>query len=58
MARPIYVVKSSLDGYVADETGSFAPDEELHVFVNDVMWRSGRSFWVAGSTRCCASGVR
>lgn len=40
MARLIYVVMSSLDGYVADETGSFtwaAPDEEVHAFVNDVI---------------------
>jgi dihydrofolate reductase len=44
MARLIYVVISSLDGYVADETGSFewaAPDEEVHVFVNDVMRHVG-----------------
>jgi dihydrofolate reductase len=44
MARLIYVAISSLDGYVADETGSFdwaAPDEEVHVFVNDVLQQVG-----------------
>jgi dihydrofolate reductase len=44
MARLICVVISSLDGYVADETGNFdwaAPDEEVHVFVNDVMRQVG-----------------
>ena len=44
MARLIYVVMSSLDGYVANETGSFtwaALDEEVHAFVNDVMRQVG-----------------
>jgi dihydrofolate reductase len=39
MARLIYSVIESLDGYVADETGNFdwaAPDEEVHTFVNDL----------------------
>lgn len=39
MARLIYSVISSLDGYVADEEGNFdwaAPDEEVHAFVNDL----------------------
>jgi len=39
MARLIYSVIESLDGYVADESGNFdwaAPDEELHTFVNDL----------------------
>src|SRR5437870_6232125 len=39
MARLIYSVIASLDGYVADEDGNFdwaAPDEEVHAFVNDL----------------------
>jgi dihydrofolate reductase len=39
MARLIYSVIASLDGYVADEHGNFdslAPDEEVHAFVNDL----------------------
>jgi dihydrofolate reductase len=38
MARLIYSAITSLDGYVADEHGSFdwaEPDEEVHAFVND-----------------------
>lgn len=39
MAKLIYSVIASLDGYVADESGNFgwaAPDEEVHAFVNDL----------------------
>ena len=39
MAKPIYSVIASLDGYVADEDGNFdwaAPDEEVHAFINDL----------------------
>jgi dihydrofolate reductase len=39
MAKLIYSALASLDGYVADEAGSFdwaAPDEEVHRFVNDL----------------------
>jgi dihydrofolate reductase len=39
MAKLIYSVIASLDGYTADETGDFdwaAPDEEVHAFVNDL----------------------
>ena len=39
MARLIYSAIASLDGYVADEEGTFdwaAPDEEVHAFVNDL----------------------
>src|SRR5258707_8455604 len=39
MAKLIYSVITSLDGYVADEDGNFdwaAPDEEVHAFVNDL----------------------
>lgn len=39
MAPLVYSVICSLDGYVADASGSFewaAPDEEVHAFVNDL----------------------
>jgi dihydrofolate reductase len=39
MARLIYSAITSLDGYVADEDGTFdwaAPDDEVHEFVNDL----------------------
>jgi dihydrofolate reductase len=39
MAKLVYSVIASLDGYVADEDGNFdwaAPDEEVHRFVNDL----------------------
>jgi dihydrofolate reductase len=39
LAKLIYSVITSLDGYVADENGNFdwaAPDEEVHRFVNDL----------------------
>jgi dihydrofolate reductase len=39
MAKLIYSVICSLDGYVADAEGNFdwaAPDDELHSFVNDL----------------------
>src|SRR5512141_2180922 len=39
MAKLIYSMITSLDGYVADEDGSFdwaAPDEEVHTFVNEL----------------------
>jgi dihydrofolate reductase len=39
MAKLIYSVIASLDGYVADEEGKFdwgEPDEEVHAFVNDL----------------------
>jgi dihydrofolate reductase len=39
MAKLIFSVIASLDGYVADEDGNFdwaAPDEEVHRFVNDL----------------------
>ena len=37
MAKLIYAAFTSLDGYVADETGNFdwaEPDEEVHAFIN------------------------
>jgi dihydrofolate reductase len=39
MAKLIYSAITSLDGYIADESGNFdwaAPDEEVHTFVNDL----------------------
>lgn len=39
MAQLIYSAISSVDGYIADESGKFdwaAPDEEVHAFVNDL----------------------
>jgi dihydrofolate reductase len=39
MAKLIYSVIASLDGYIADEDGNFdwaEPDEEVHRFVNDL----------------------
>ena len=39
MARLIYSSIASLDGFIADASGSFewaAPDEEVHTFVNDL----------------------
>ena len=39
MAKLMYAAMTSLDGYVADEGGTFdwaEPDEEVHTFVNDL----------------------
>ena len=39
MAKLIYSAIASLDGYIADEDGSFdwaVPDEEVHAFINDL----------------------
>lgn len=39
MARLVYTVLASLDGYVADETGNFdwaAPGDDVHRAVNDL----------------------
>ncbi len=39
MAQLFYSAITSLDGYVADESGNFewaAPDEEVHAYVNDL----------------------
>jgi dihydrofolate reductase len=39
VAKLVYSILASLDGYVADESGNFgwaAPDSEVHRFVNDL----------------------
>lgn len=39
MAKLIYLMLTSLDGYIADEDGKFdwaEPDEQVHTFVNDL----------------------
>jgi dihydrofolate reductase len=39
LAKLIYSMLTSLDGYVADEDGNFhwaEPDEEVHAFVNEL----------------------
>jgi dihydrofolate reductase len=44
MAKLIYAALTSLDGYVADEDGTFdwaEPDEEVHAFVNDLSRTAG-----------------
>lgn len=44
MAKLIYGMITSLDGYVEDERGEFdwsAPDEEVHPFVNDLERETG-----------------
>ena len=44
MAKLIYSALTSLDGYVADEDGTFdwaEPDEEVHTAVNDLERRVG-----------------
>lgn len=44
MAKLIYAAITSLDGYVADEQGTFdwaAPSEEVHTFVNDLLRPAG-----------------
>ena len=40
MAKLLYVMNASLDGYIADEDGKFdwgAPDEEYYAFINDLV---------------------
>jgi len=44
MGKLIYIATTSVDSYVADERGNFewtAPDEERHLFVNDLVRRAG-----------------
>jgi dihydrofolate reductase len=48
MAKLIYVAITSVDGYVADETGNFdwaAPDEETHLLVNDLVRPAGTQLY-------------
>jgi dihydrofolate reductase len=44
MGKLIYLISTSLDGYVADENGNFdwaMPSEEVHAFVNDTVRNVG-----------------
>lgn len=44
MAQLIYSALASLDGYIADESGTWdwaEPDEEVHAFINDLERRLG-----------------
>jgi len=44
MGRLIYLINTSLDGYIADRDGSFdfsAPSAEGHAFINDVVRTTG-----------------
>ncbi|HVX24040.1 MAG TPA: dihydrofolate reductase family protein [Candidatus Saccharimonadales bacterium] len=44
MGKLIYFITTSLDGYVADESGNFdwaMPSEEVHTFVNDFVRNVG-----------------
>jgi dihydrofolate reductase len=44
MGKLIYLITTSIDGYVADENGKFdwaAPSEEVHAFVNDTLRNVG-----------------
>jgi hypothetical protein len=44
MARLIYGIIASVDGYSADEQGNFdwaEPDEQVHRFINDIERSAG-----------------
>jgi dihydrofolate reductase len=44
MGKLIYLITTSMDGYVADEKGDFSwgmPSEEVHTFVNDTLSNVG-----------------
>lgn len=46
MGKLIYLITTSLDGYVADKNGNFEwamPSEEVHAFVNDIVRNVGTS---------------
>lgn len=46
MGKLIYLITTSLDGFVADKNGNFdwaMPSEEVHAFVNDVVRNVGTS---------------
>jgi dihydrofolate reductase len=46
MGKLIYLITTSLDGFVADDNGDFdwaMPSEEVHAFVNDMVRNTGTS---------------
>jgi dihydrofolate reductase len=71
MATLMYYAIASLDGYVADEDGKFdwaEPDEEVHVFINDLVRPTGTylygrrmyetlAVWETDATLAARSGV-
>jgi hypothetical protein len=68
----IYATIASLDGYVADESGSFewaAPDAQVHAFINDLergidvylyprIWQTAEKIVYRGRSRPRAPGER
>src|SRR5947209_8249029 len=61
MAKLIYVMPTSLGGYIEDETGKFdwaTPDKEGFAFINDLERPSARISTDAGCTRRWRSGRR
>lgn len=54
MARLIYSMLTSLDGYIEDASGGFgwaAPDEELHTYINHLYSSVGTFSLAGGCTR-------
>jgi dihydrofolate reductase len=44
MGKLIYLITTTLDGYVADESGNFdftRPSEEVHAFIDDAVRSTG-----------------
>ena len=65
MAKLIYLMNTSLDGYVEDEHGSFdwaAPDEELFTYITELVtsfgtYLNGRRMYETTGVRLTAEGL-